>query len=131
MSPARALSLSAHGQFREVRIPPGPGIGQSERRQHRRYPIIAKSEYVMAGNRAPATTLDISSGGVFLKTDKNLPLGNPIQVFIDWPMLLDQRCPLRLLISGRVLRSDARGTVVGILSYDFRLRPRGSAHFAA
>ena len=79
---------------------------QSERRQRRRYPIFARSEYILAGNRVQATTLDISSGGVFLKTDQLLPVGKRIQVFINWPVLLDQRCPLRLVITGRVLRSD-------------------------
>ena len=102
---------------------------QSERRQRRRYPIFARSECILAGNRVQATTLDISSGGVFLKTDRLLPVGKRIQVFINWPVLLDQRCPLRLVITGRVLRSDEAGDAVGKLRYDFKIRPsehRGS-----
>ena len=102
-----------------------------ERRQHQRFPITAHSQYILAGNRAQATTLDISSGGVFLKTEKILPVGKQIQVLIDWPALLDERCPLRLVITGKVLRSDQAGTAVGIIRYDFRIRPKSAAPFAA
>ena len=102
-----------------------------ERRQHQRFPITAQAQYILAGVRAKATTLDISSGGVYLKTEKILPVGKQIQVLIDWPALLDQRCPLRLVIIGKVLRSDAAGTAIGIIRYDFRLRPKSVAPFAA
>lgn len=102
-----------------------------ERRQHQRFPITAQAQYILAGNRGQATTVDISSGGVFLKADKSLPLGKQVQVLIDWPALLDQRCPLRLVITGRVLRSDSSGTAIGIVRYDFRIRPKSAAPFAA
>jgi len=67
--------------------------------------------------------------GVFLKTDQLLPVSKRIQIFINWPVLLDQRCPLRLVMTGRVLRSDEAGDAVGKLRYDFKIRPsehRGS-----
>ena len=102
-----------------------------ERRHHQRFPITAHSQFILAGNKGQATTTDISSGGVFLKTETILPLGKQIQVLIDWPALLDQRCPLRLVIVGRVLRSDAAGAAIGIIRYDFRIRPRSAAPFAA
>jgi len=102
-----------------------------ERRQHQRFPITAQSQYILAGSKEQATTTDISSGGVFLKTAKILPVGKQIQVLIDWPALLDQRCPLRLVIIGKVLRSAEGGTAVGIIRYDFRIRPKSAAPFAA
>lgn len=102
-----------------------------ERRQHQRFPITAQSQYILGGTRGPATTTDISSGGVFLKTETTLPVGKQIEVLIDWPALLDQRCPLRLVISGKVLRSSDAGTAVGIIRYDFRIRPKSAAPFAA
>lgn len=102
-----------------------------ERRQHQRFPITANSHYILAGNKEQATTTDISSGGAFLKTETILPVGKPIQVLIDWPALLDQRCPLRLVITGKILRSDKTGTAVGIIRYEFRIRPKSAAPFAA
>ena len=103
----------------------------SGRRQHRRYPISAESQYILEENRGRATTVDISSGGVFLIAETTLPVGKAIEVWIYWPVLLDHRCPLRLVICGKVLRSDARGTAVAMTHYEFRLRPRSVAPFAA
>ena len=112
---------------------PAPGLrfAPYERRQHKRFPITAQSQYILAGTREPATTLDISSGGVYLKAEKILPIGKQIQVLIDWPALLDQRCPLRLVITGKILRSDQAGTAIGIIRYEFRIRPKTAAPFAA
>jgi len=102
-----------------------------ERRQHQRFPITAQAQYILAGTRGQAVTIDISSGGVLLKPENPIPAGKQIQVLIDWPALLDQRCPLRLVIVGRVLRSDVSGTAIGIVRYDFRIRPRRATPFAA
>ena len=110
---------------------PKPKFAPYERRQHQRFPITAQSRFVVSGGRGQATTIDISSGGVFMKTDETLPIGKQIQVLIDWPALLDQRCPLRLVINGKILRSDQTGTAIGILRYDFRIRPKSAAPFAA
>ena len=74
--------------------------------------------------------MDISSGGVFMKTDHPLPVGKQIQLFIDLA-LLDQRCPLRLVVTGKTLRSDDKGTAIGIIRYDFLIRPRRTTPFAA
>ncbi len=102
-----------------------------ERRQHQRFPMNAAAHYVFSGIRGEAVTHDISSGGVFLKTPVILPVGKRLQIFIDWPALLDNHCPLRLVVSGRVLRSDTTGTAVGIIRYDYKLRRRGATPFAA
>ena len=92
-----------------------------ERRQRIRFPIIAQTKYTLAGKTAGTSTRNISSGGVFLRTDTILPVGEWIKLLIDWPVALDQR-PLRLLTIGRVLRSDETGTAVGITRYKFQMR---------
>jgi len=107
------------------------GKAPYERRHHQRFPITAQTQYALAGVRGQAVTADISSGGVFLKTDRMLPVGKQIQVRIDWPALLEQRCPLRLVIIGKVLRSNESGTAIGIIRYDFRIRPKRAATAAA
>lgn len=107
------------------------GKAPAERRQNQRFPITAPCQYVLAGTRGQAITTDIGSGGLFLKPEQALPVGKQIQVFVDWPVLLDERCPLRLVITGRTLRSDETGTAVGIIRYDFRIRPKRAAPFAA
>ena len=107
------------------------GIAPADRRQHQRFPITAPCQYVLSGSRGQAVTTDIGSGGLFLKPGHTLPSGKQIQVFVDWPVLLDERCPLRLVITGRTLRSDETGTAIGIIRYDFRIRPKRATPFPA
>jgi hypothetical protein len=102
-------------------------IAQSERRQHQRFPIIVQTQSILAGDGAQAIIVDISSGAVFLKTNNIIQLGESIKVLIDWPVPLEQRCPLRLVIVGKVLRSNGTGTAVEIYAigiWDFATRPR-------
>src|SRR5579872_2217070 len=115
MSPARVPS-KAQLQAPEIK----------ERRQHQRYPITALAEYILDGTRASASTLDISSGGVLLKTGTSLPLNRSIQVSIDWPAPLTGQCHLRLVVLGRVIRSDKIGTVVEIIRHEFHLSSRST-----
>src|SRR5579859_73114 len=100
--------------FAPIRLPsaaevarfPGPRLAQPERRRSSRYPLTAQAECILPGNRIQAKIRDIGSGGVFLQTEANLRVGQSIQVLIDWPVLLNRQCPLRLVIFGKVLRSD-------------------------
>ena len=121
MSPARVTIAGADLELRELKTPVRSNA-QFERRRHLRYPIIARAEYRVAGNREQTKTIDMSSRGVLLETDRSLPIGDAIQISIDWPALLEQRTPLRLVVSGRILRSNVLGTAVVIRRYDFRLR---------
>jgi hypothetical protein len=102
-----------------------------DRRQYHRFPIIAQAEYILDGHRANARTVDISRGGVLLNTRSFLQIGQPILVLLDWPVLLDQRCRLRLGVSGTVLRSNAAGTAVGISGYEFRIRGQNRTRLPA
>ena len=120
MSSAPVSAASAVG----VRLFPGPTFSAAPRarREHKRFPIVAPAEYIWNGIRVQATTRDISSGGVFLNTDIVLPVGKRLQVWIDWPALLDEHCRLRLVIFGKILRSDWEGAAVEITRYEFRVR---------
>lgn len=110
---------------------PKSGFAQFERRRYHRFPIVAQAEYILAGHRAQATTLDIGRRGVLLKTDTILRVGQPIEVLIDWPALLDQRCPIRLVVCGKVIRRDWARTAVGITRYEFRIRAQNAARRSA
>ena len=134
MSPVQVLTpqTNAHSHDRIGIFPkPASHLDARERRQQQRFPISARSRYLLDGSRGSATTVNISSGGVCLKTDKALPVGRKIQVWIDWPALLEQRCPLRLVIVGDVLRSGPAETAVQIKRYSFHLRPKSEPPFAA
>ena len=83
-------------------------VAQSEHRQHQRFPITVQAQRILAGDGERATPMDVSRCAVFLKTNKILQLES-IQVLSDWPVPLDQCCPLRLVIVGKVLRSNWAG----------------------
>ena len=101
-----------------------------QRRLNQRFPITARAEYIVGRNRGQATTRNVSSGGVFLKTNGTLPTGESIQILIDWPALLDGRS-LRLVFWGRVVRSNDIGTAVAIHRYEFRVCARTTARLLA
>ena len=96
-------------------------------KQDRRFPITSPVEYVIRGCRYQGTTSEIGSDTMTLITDRILPVLQPIEVFIDWPSRLDERCSVQVCITGRVLTSNDVCSNVSIVRHRFRLRP---AHLA-
>jgi hypothetical protein len=106
-----------------------------DRRMDRRYTVqlplhfsYRKSGVALAGSGA---TEDLSRGGIRFVTDNPLPVGVEIEVRLEWPFLLQNVCPLELLLRGKVLRSDAQRTVAKMSSYEFRTRGARSFDQAA
>lgn len=120
MSATPRVSPEAHPYTGQRRMDLTSSHARLSRRLHQRFPIRAEAEYIVEGRRGPATTRDISSGGVFLRTDAILKAGEPVQVWIDWPARLDGR-RLRLVFFGRVVRSNEAGTAVEATRYEFRV----------
>ena len=65
-------------------------------------------------------TQDLSRGGIRFLADCRPPDGASVEVRIPWPILLQNVCPLELLIWGTIARTDESGTVVKIRCYEFR-----------
>src|SRR4051812_21290837 len=66
-------------------------------------------------------TADLSCDGVRFLTEGELPpLGGDIELFIDWPHLLQGVCPLEIFVRGKVLEASFRGVVVVVHSKAFR-----------
>ena len=101
-----------------------------ERRRHQRFPIRATADVIIAGTARKAAVVELSSGGVLLSSSEPLPVVRQVQRFIDWPALLDNPCLLRLVINGKVLRSDPDGAAVEMARYDYRTMSRDSITFA-
>jgi len=101
-----------------------------DRRQHRRFPIAVHGEYVLQGRRGQVITSNISSSAILIQSTETLPTGRRVELKVDWPARLDGRCPLRLVITGKVLGKTARGTVIGVVRHEYRLAPKASANLA-
>jgi hypothetical protein len=96
-----------------------------ERRIKRRFQIDQEVKYKMLyGQRIAETgtgrTLNISSGGVWFSTESMLTSGMPVELSMNWPVLLNDSCPMKLMIYGCVVRSNERGAAVAIERYEFR-----------
>ena len=73
------------------------------------------------------STIDISSRGVSFATGRRLTAGALTELSISWPASLDNNLPLRLIVYGRITRSDEGRTVSTIERYEFRTQPRTAA----
>ena len=101
------------------------GKQERERRSKRRFQIDQEVKYKMLyGQRIAETgvgrTLNISSGGVWFTTENMLTSGMPVELSMNWPVLLNDSCPMKLMIYGCVVRSNEKGAAVAIERYEFR-----------
>src|SRR5689334_24238087 len=108
--------------------------GDRERRQKRRFHIEQDVKYKMLyGQRIAETgsgkTLNISSGGVWFTTENTLTPGMPVELSMNWPVLLNDSCPMKLMIYGSGTRTNDRGAAVAIERYEFRTQ--GTRNFQA
>jgi c-di-GMP-binding flagellar brake protein YcgR len=98
---------------------------ERERRSKRRFTIDQEVKYKMLyGQRIAETgagrTMNISSGGVWFTTENMLTSGMPVELSMNWPVLLNDSCPMKLMIYGCVVRSNEKGAAVAIERYEFR-----------
>lgn len=97
----------------------------ADRRSKRRFKIEQALRYkLLYGNRISETgagkTLNISSSGVWFTTEGVLGEGLPVELSMSWPALLNDVCPMKLMIYGCVVRSDQQGAALAIERYEFR-----------
>jgi hypothetical protein len=94
------------------------------RRSKRRLPIQLalqfKATVKNVGNvTGNGTVIDMSSSGIAFTTDQSFPVGTPIQLSIVWPVLLNAEAPIKLVVQGRVVRSDRRITAIRMTRHEF------------
>jgi hypothetical protein len=86
-----------------------------------RYKLLEDDSIVAAGS---GETVDVSSSGVAMLVDQNLSVGAFIEISMSWPVLLDETCPMRLIVFGRVVRSEGSHCACTIDKYEFRTQSR-------
>lgn len=95
-----------------------------ERRRAVRFPIEQEVRYRVFsrnnGNAGTGRTVNISSAGVLFTTDHPLDPGDRLELSIHWPAQLDQKCPLKLVAAGRVVRGENGTAAIVIDRYEFR-----------
>ena len=101
-------------------------VAGNNRRRGWRFPIREGVRYVLFQHgtdlRGTGTTVNVSSSGLQFTVDQALPVGNEIEVTLDWPARLDGGCMLKFVGRGRVVRSSGDRVAVKIFGYEFRTR---------
>ena len=99
-------------------------IIHGDRRGDRRYPYEMELQfsYTLAGANhfGSGLTVDLSRSGVLFRADDPPPGGVTVELRISWPYLLQNVCPLELVVRGTATRTTERGTVLALEHYEFR-----------
>ncbi len=97
-----------------------------ERRSRQRFPLALAVEYRLLGKNelhGSGQTCNISSTGVLFEVAERQaqePFSGSIEVVLSWPCLLNGVCSLRLMMKGRVVRSEGRGIAIESKQHEFR-----------
>ncbi len=83
------------------------------------YRILGRKEGELAGL---GKTVNMSSAGVLFTTVLTLLPGRRVELAIDWPAQLDNKCALKLVARGRVVRFEGDRAAIEIMQHEFRTR---------
>src|ERR1700733_874909 len=108
---------------------------QADRRHSERFPIEREVGYRVLNKRSneeigDGKTLNISSSGVLFTTEHVLLPGRRLELSISWPAQLNNKCALKLVARGRVVRFEDGRAAMEIQQYEFRTQssqPPGAA----
>jgi len=64
----------------------------------------------------------MSSGGVLFGTQQRLRYGKRVEIAVSWPAQLDDGCPLKFVVVGRVVRAEDGRAAITIDQHEFRTR---------
>jgi hypothetical protein len=98
-----------------------------ERRLRTRFPMELIVRYAASGRQEIAgagRTVNISSRGVLISSAHELSPYTSIRVAIEWPVLIDDVCPLALHIRGTVVRSEGGLVAIRFAGHEMRTQPK-------
>ena len=103
----------------------------AERRNRLRFPLDTELRFQVPGERSNKAAIqgigqaeNISSKGLAFRVDRSISRGERVSVSMAWPAKLDNKCPLRLVLEGTVIRTQ--GTLVVLLIERSEFRTAGS-----
>jgi hypothetical protein len=104
----------------------------SDRRTSERLSITEDVHYrVLKGRNGEASafgkTVNISGSGVLFTSDHPLSPGDRIELSINWPAKLNDKCALKLVARGRVVRCQDGLAAIEIMQHEFRVRKPGAS----
>jgi hypothetical protein len=108
----------------------------SDRRDRRRYDFDLNLEYKVLRQyqvcqSGMGKTINLSGDGVAVAIDDVLSPGSLVELSIEWPVMLNKNCPLKLVVTGKVIRSSEAMTAVRMERYEFRTQGLQTLHARA
>jgi hypothetical protein len=96
-----------------------------DRRHSDRFPIERDVRYRVLSKRGSeesgeGKTLNISSSGILFKSEHTLLPGRRLEVAVSWPAQLNNKCALKLVARGRIVRFEEGCAAMEIQQYEFR-----------
>ena len=88
----------------------------ADRRQRYRYSLKLGVRF----GSSEGMIVNMSSGGVLIASSNQPPVGELVEMRIEWPSLLDGRIPLQLIAMGRILRQGPSRFAAALERYEFR-----------
>jgi hypothetical protein len=109
-----------------------PATGIEERRTSRRFPLRLPVKYRRVGtqsisNWTTSESVNISSSGLLFTTSETIRTGQGIEAFIMWPVSLEKRIPLKLVVRGFVVRTSGDQSAVCFERHEFKTAHMPSA----
>jgi hypothetical protein len=99
-------------------------IIHGDRRIDRRYQYEMELRFTYSQGSAvqfgSGHTVDLSRGAVRFVADNPPPDGVDVELRIAWPYLLQNVCPLELVVRGTTVTTGERGTILTMSNYEFR-----------
>lgn len=98
---------------------------QHDRRHSDRFAIERDVRYKVMNKRGgeesgDGKTVNISSSGVLFTSQHMLLPGRRLEISISWPAQLNNKCALKLVARGRVVRFEDGVAAIEIQQYEFR-----------
>ncbi len=99
--------------------------GRADRRHSDRFPIEREVRYKILSKRSgeeagDGKTVNISSSGVLFTAEHVLLPGRRLELSISWPAQLNNKCALKLVARGRIVRFEDGRAAMEIQQYEFR-----------
>ena len=76
--------------------------------------------YSVGGQAGWGELVNISSAGALFTTERALSVGKRAELWVNWPVLLMEQVPLKLVIRGWIVRVEPGKAAVKTGRYEFR-----------
>jgi hypothetical protein len=105
------------------------GAAQAQdRRASQRFPLHLAVRYRLVNDKQTKNqwtiglSVNISSTGILFQGAEAIQAGQGVEAYVNWPVSLDNKVPLKLAVKGPIVRSDGTHSAMRFERYEFKTR---------